>query len=59
VKTKNCKKQKTKRTKGEVEVESSTPSAVKWSDFAARGKKTIGNRVLPGSALVLQARGRF
>jgi antitoxin (DNA-binding transcriptional repressor) of toxin-antitoxin stability system len=31
----------------------------KWPDFAARAKKIFGDRVLPGSDLVIQERGRY
>ena len=36
---------------------SETP--VQWPDFAARSKKVLGNRVLPGADLVIQERGRY
>jgi hypothetical protein len=32
---------------------------VKHPDFAARAKKILGNRVLPGSDLVIEERGRY
>jgi antitoxin (DNA-binding transcriptional repressor) of toxin-antitoxin stability system len=34
-------------------------SPVKWPDFAARAKKVLGNRVLPGADLVIEERGRY
>jgi len=30
-----------------------------WPDFAARAKKTFGNRILPGADLVIKERGRY
>jgi len=32
---------------------------VKYPDFAARAKKIFGERILPGSDLVLEERGRY
>jgi antitoxin (DNA-binding transcriptional repressor) of toxin-antitoxin stability system len=32
---------------------------VKYPDFAARAKKIFGDRVLPGSKMVIEERGRF
>jgi antitoxin (DNA-binding transcriptional repressor) of toxin-antitoxin stability system len=32
---------------------------VKWPDFAARARKIFGDRVLPGSDLVIKERGRY
>ena len=57
--TKNSKKQKTKPTKAEAEIESSTPSAIKYPDFEARRKKIFGSRILPGVDLLIQERGRY
>ena len=31
----------------------------KWPDFAARAKKTLGEKLLPGAELVIDERGRF
>lgn len=31
----------------------------KWPDFEARARKIFGDRVLPGSDLVIQERGRY
>jgi antitoxin (DNA-binding transcriptional repressor) of toxin-antitoxin stability system len=39
------------------EGQSATPA--KWPDFAARAKKVLGDRVLPGADLVIQERGRY
>jgi antitoxin (DNA-binding transcriptional repressor) of toxin-antitoxin stability system len=30
-----------------------------WPDFAARAKKVLGDRILPGADLVIQERGRY
>ncbi|MGA7522862.1 MAG: hypothetical protein WBW84_10290 [Acidobacteriaceae bacterium] len=30
-----------------------------WPDFAARAKKILGDRILPGSDLVIDERGRY
>jgi len=35
------------------------PTPAKWPDFGVRAKKIIGNRILPGSDLVIQERGRY
>jgi hypothetical protein len=57
--TRNPKRQKPKGAKVEVKIESGTPSTVKYPAFEARRKKIFGSRVLPGSALVIQERGRY
>jgi antitoxin (DNA-binding transcriptional repressor) of toxin-antitoxin stability system len=31
----------------------------KWPDFTARAKKIFGDRVLPGSDIVIEERGRY
>lgn len=33
--------------------------AVKWPDFAAMRKEIIGDRILPGSDIVIEERGRY
>ncbi len=30
-----------------------------WPDFAARAKRVLGDKVLPGADLVIQERGRY
>lgn len=30
-----------------------------WPDFAARAKKVLGDRILPGADLVIKERGRY
>ena len=32
---------------------------VKWPDFAARRKKIFGDRILPGTDIVIEERGRY
>jgi antitoxin (DNA-binding transcriptional repressor) of toxin-antitoxin stability system len=32
---------------------------VEWPDFAARAQEIIGDRVLPGSDIVVEERGRY
>jgi len=34
-------------------------SSVQWPDFAARAKKIIGDRILPGADIVIEERGRY
>jgi len=34
-------------------------SSVQWPDFAARAKKIIGERILPGADIVIEERGRY
>jgi antitoxin (DNA-binding transcriptional repressor) of toxin-antitoxin stability system len=34
-------------------------SSVEWPDFSARRKKIFGDRVLPGTDLVIKERGRY
>ena len=31
----------------------------KWPDFAARAKRIFGDRILPGSDIVIEERGRY
>lgn len=31
----------------------------KWPDFAARAKKILGDRILPGSDVLIEDRGRY
>jgi len=31
----------------------------RWPDFAARAKKILGDRVLPGADIVIEERGRY
>ena len=33
--------------------------SVKWPDFAAMRKKIFGDRILPGSEVVIEERGRY
>jgi antitoxin (DNA-binding transcriptional repressor) of toxin-antitoxin stability system len=40
-------------------VPASPPRPTAWPDFAARRKETFGDRVLPGSDLVIEERGRY
>jgi antitoxin (DNA-binding transcriptional repressor) of toxin-antitoxin stability system len=35
------------------------PEPRAWPDFAARRKKLLGSRVLPGADLVIEERGRY
>ncbi|MGH9623179.1 MAG: hypothetical protein ACRD4G_02430 [Bryobacteraceae bacterium] len=39
--------------------EQSSRQPREWPDFAARRKKLFGGRLLPGSDLVIQERGRY
>lgn len=32
---------------------------VKWPDFEARARKIFGDKMVPGSAIVIQERGRY
>jgi len=34
-------------------------STAKWPDFAARAKEILGDRILPGSDIVIEERGRY
>jgi len=31
----------------------------KWPDFAARAREVFGDRILPGSGIVIEERGRY
>jgi len=42
-----------------VSESSSTARPGEWPDFAARAKKILGNRLVPGAELVIKERGRF
>lgn len=37
----------------------SRETPVQWPDFAARAKKILGERILPGADLVIKERGRY
>jgi antitoxin (DNA-binding transcriptional repressor) of toxin-antitoxin stability system len=39
--------------------EGSRPQASNWPDFAAERKEILGDRILPGSDLVIKERGRY
>lgn len=32
---------------------------VKWPDFEARARKVFGDKMVPGSSIVIQERGRY
>lgn len=34
------------------------PEQVEWPDFAARARKILGDRILPGADLLIEERGR-
>ena len=34
-------------------------TTAKWPDFAARAKEILGDRILPGSDIVIEERGRY
>jgi len=34
-------------------------ASAKWPDFAARAKEIFGDRILPGSEVVIEERGRY
>jgi antitoxin (DNA-binding transcriptional repressor) of toxin-antitoxin stability system len=34
-------------------------TAAKWPDFEARAKEIFGDRILPGSDIVIEERGRY
>jgi len=36
-----------------------SPQVVKWPDFSVRRKNIFGDRVLPGSDLLIEERGRY
>jgi hypothetical protein len=44
---------------GRIVPECSAPEPGAWPDFAARAKKTFGERVLPGADLLIEERGRY
>ena len=43
---------------GRIVPEASTITTRKWPDFAARSRKILGDRVLPGADLVIEERER-
>ena len=47
------------RVIGHIVPEKQDERPVQWPDFAARAKKIVGNRVLPGADLVIEERGRY
>ena len=42
-----------------IPAEQRSEGPIKYPDFAARAKKIFGERILPGSDLVLEERGRY
>jgi hypothetical protein len=56
---KKSRKLKTERTKRKVKIENDAPPPARWPDFTARAKKIFGNRILPGSDLLIKERGRY
>jgi antitoxin (DNA-binding transcriptional repressor) of toxin-antitoxin stability system len=39
--------------------ENAPETPAKWPDFEARAKEVLGDRILPGSDLLIQERGRY
>jgi len=39
--------------------ENAQETPAKWPDFEARAKEVLGDRILPGSDLLIQERGRY
>jgi hypothetical protein len=35
------------------------PKDVEWPDFAARARRILGDRILPGADLLIEERGRY
>ncbi|HEY5175061.1 MAG TPA: hypothetical protein VII95_05795 [Terriglobales bacterium] len=46
------------RVLGHIVPKKSTPQPREWPDFAARAKKILGDRVLPGADLLIEERER-
>ena len=44
---------------GRIVPENAAPASTKWPDFDAIAKEILGDRVLSGSDLVIEERGRY
>jgi hypothetical protein len=44
---------------GRIVPDNESPAAANWPDFETRAKEILGDRILPGSDLLIEERGRY